>query len=63
MTQLTRRDFLGQLGLGLSMTIATGIASGEGGKLPQIIRRPIPASQGKETLPVIGMGTWNTFDV
>jgi diketogulonate reductase-like aldo/keto reductase len=63
MTQLTRRDFLGQLGLGISMTIVTDIAAGDGGKLPQLIRRPIPASQGKETLPVIGMGTWNTFDV
>ncbi|MFL6548206.1 MAG: aldo/keto reductase [Povalibacter sp.] len=28
-----------------------------------MLRRPIPASGGRESVPVIGMGTWNTFDV
>jgi diketogulonate reductase-like aldo/keto reductase len=31
-------------------------------KTPQVLKRPIPAA-ADESLPVIGMGTWNTFDV
>lgn len=28
-----------------------------------MVQRPIPASGGRESVPVVGMGTWNTFDV
>lgn len=45
------------------MTLSCDMASGDGGKHAELIRRAIPASRGRETLPVIGMGTWNTFDV
>ena len=39
--------------------------SGLTGAAPQgaMIERKIPGSKNGETLPVIGMGTWNTFDV
>jgi diketogulonate reductase-like aldo/keto reductase len=29
----------------------------------KMLERKIPASKGNEAVPVIGMGTWNTFDV
>jgi len=53
---LTRRDLikLGVLALGLPGTVWPATASG-------LIARPIPATG--ERLPVIGMGTWLTFDV
>jgi len=53
-----RRAFLARLGgLGAALWLGPGLAAGPG----PIITRPIPASG--ETLPVIGMGTWITFDV
>jgi len=62
MTQTTRRTFLQQLGVGIGMAGSSGI-SFAGGKPHELIRRPIPASHGSQSVPVIGMGTWNTFDV
>lgn len=54
---LKRRRFLqGIMGLAAASRLSPGIA------LPQAIRtRPIPVSD--EQVPVIGMGTWQTFDV
>jgi diketogulonate reductase-like aldo/keto reductase len=52
-----RRRFLGSLaGLGAAAWLGPGLAAA-----PQAIRKPIPSSG--EQLPVIGMGTWLTFDV
>lgn len=58
-----RRRFLGSLGaLGGALGVAAGLAPlplrAAG---PQLIRRAVPASG--EMLPVIGMGTWITFNV
>ena len=50
---MRRRDFLGALA-GLAVSGAAGAAA------PMLARR-IPA--GGEALPVIGLGTWQTFDV
>lgn len=53
-----RRRFLGSLaGLGAATLLGPGLAAAA----PQAIRKPIPSSG--EPLPVIGMGTWLTFDV
>jgi len=55
---MTRRTFLAA-GLGLA---AAGRAGGAGGEGPlPMATRPIPRSG--ERLPVIGLGTWRTFDV
>lgn len=62
MSMFTRRDVLGQLAAGLTMTLASSGA--ESARKPQpMLKRTIAASAGKEAVPVIGMGTWNTFDV
>jgi len=50
---MRRRDFLGTLA-GLAVTGAAGAAA-------RMRTRPIPSSG--EALPVIGLGTWQTFDV
>lgn len=70
---ITRRNFLGTVALG---TVAGGLsvrlaaadkAVAAAGKAPaakqEMIRRRIPAAKNGEAIPVIGMGTWNTFDV
>lgn len=57
----TRRDILelaSALGTGFAGGIVPAIASGES---EEMITRPIPASA--EELPVIGLGTYNVFDV
>jgi diketogulonate reductase-like aldo/keto reductase len=60
-----RRRFLRQLtGLGVAGLGAAVLgmpASGRAGAVEAVIRRAIPASG--ERIPVIGMGTWGTFDV
>ena len=55
-TDISRRDLL-RLALGAGMIVLTGGA----GMAAQLVTRPIPSSG--ETLPVIGLGTWQTFDV
>jgi diketogulonate reductase-like aldo/keto reductase len=45
----------------LAATGREGGASASGARLQQMIHRPIPSSG--EQIPVIGMGTWQTFDV
>jgi diketogulonate reductase-like aldo/keto reductase len=57
--RLSRRLFLGQLAAGVVMAGATQAADTRG----PMLQRRIPTSKAGEALPVIGMGTWNTFDV
>ena len=52
--KLSRREALALLAYGAAATAAFG-------KSPSMLTRPIPSS--KEQLPVIGLGTWQTFDV
>jgi len=40
-----------------------GSSQSDSAKPRPMLKRDIPASAGKDMLPVIGMGTWNTFDV
>jgi diketogulonate reductase-like aldo/keto reductase len=57
---ITRREFLQATGSSLvagSLAPWTGAIAGD----PGILRKPIPSSG--EALPVIGMGTWQTFHV
>ncbi|TDY54710.1 aryl-alcohol dehydrogenase-like predicted oxidoreductase [Paraburkholderia rhizosphaerae] len=50
------------LGLPLSMSLQQlARAQGDAAPLPRMTRRPIPSTG--EPLPVIGCGTWRTFDV
>jgi diketogulonate reductase-like aldo/keto reductase len=54
---LSRRTFIAHLTAAIAMTSPTRARE------QQMLHRSIPASNGMESLPVIGMGTWNTFDV
>lgn len=57
--RLTRRAFLATLGtLGMAAGLGGGAARGAPGRL---LTKPIPGT--REHLPVIGMGSWITFDV
>ncbi|CAB3762344.1 aldo/keto reductase [Paraburkholderia solisilvae] len=50
------------LGLPLSLSLQQlAAAQGDAAPLPRITRRPIPSTG--EPLPVVGCGTWRTFDV
>jgi aryl-alcohol dehydrogenase-like predicted oxidoreductase len=63
MTDIDRRETLRRIGGGLA-GIATGVSGDAPAgvpKQPAIHTRPIPSSG--ETLPVVGLGTWQTFDV
>ncbi len=53
---ISRRDFLGRMVAAGAMGIGRGTAMAE-----TMMKRPIPRSG--ESLPVIGLGTWQTFDV
>jgi diketogulonate reductase-like aldo/keto reductase len=56
----TRRQFLGAAAAaGVAMTMSANAKQPRGAML----ERKIPAAKGSESIPVIGMGTWNTFDV
>jgi diketogulonate reductase-like aldo/keto reductase len=60
---MNRRHFLGTLAMALSSG-AAGAAAPAGRPEPRVmLRRKIPAGTNGESVPVIGMGTWNTFDV
>jgi diketogulonate reductase-like aldo/keto reductase len=60
---MNRRLFLGTLAMALS-TGAGGATAPSGGQEPRaLLRRKIPSASDGESIPVIGMGTWNTFDV
>jgi len=62
---MNRRNFLGTVAVALSASgNALGATSkGDAGQAQRMHERRIPRAQGGESLPVIGMGTWNTFDV
>lgn len=53
---ISRRDFLGMMIAAGAVEIGSGTAMAE-----TMMKRPIPRTG--ESLPVIGMGTWQTFDV
>jgi diketogulonate reductase-like aldo/keto reductase len=60
---MNRRLFLGTMAMALSSG-AAGAAAPAGKQPPrEMLRRKIPAAADGESVPVIGMGTWNTFDV
>ncbi|HWK74497.1 MAG TPA: aldo/keto reductase [Povalibacter sp.] len=63
MSRITRRMFLQQTAIAAGMTLSSTQADAAGAKRREMVHRAIPASGGHESLPVIGMGTWNTFDV
>ena len=44
----------------LCLTLGTGAVALTGMVKASVLRRPIPG--GRELLPVIGLGTWQTFD-
>jgi diketogulonate reductase-like aldo/keto reductase len=63
---LTRREVVAQFAAALGASTFTSIAFGATKKKPAgkaMLTRPVHASKNGESLPVIGMGTWNTFDV
>jgi diketogulonate reductase-like aldo/keto reductase len=61
---MNRRNFLGTVAVALSASgNALGASTNGGGQPQRMHERRIPRAQGGESLPVIGMGTWNTFDV
>ncbi|WP_225411924.1 aldo/keto reductase [Stigmatella hybrida] len=60
MSRFHRRAFLHASGLTLAAT-AAGRVWAAPPETPRMLTRPIPSTQ--EPLPVIGMGTWQTFDV
>jgi diketogulonate reductase-like aldo/keto reductase len=60
---MNRRHFLGTIAMALSSG-AAGAAAPTGTQEPrEMLRRKIPSAADGESVPVIGMGTWNTFDV
>jgi len=65
MINMTRRDMLRMLGIGMTALAANRWRSMSRGEAPPPaplpLARRIPSSG--ETLPVIGLGTWQTFDV
>jgi hypothetical protein len=62
---ISRRESLRLLGVGSVALAAAGAVSGlrgaEGEVAEKILTRTIPSSG--EAVPVIGLGTWQTFDV
>ena len=64
MTDIDRRETLKRMGAGMAGLVAAvspGVAPGAPPPQPAIATRRIPSSG--ETVPVIGLGTWQTFDV
>src|SRR5262245_27347511 len=60
----TRRDFLAHAAAGAGLTMsAYGANEPTGPAAAAMHTRPIPQAKTPESIPVIGMGTWNTFDV
>jgi diketogulonate reductase-like aldo/keto reductase len=60
---MTRRELLRATAVGLAASLLPqrALAASETNPLPVMRTRSIPSS--KESLPVIGLGTWQTFDV
>jgi diketogulonate reductase-like aldo/keto reductase len=60
---MNRRYFLGTMAMALTGSAAgAGAPSGPQGRR-EMLQRKIPSAADGESVPVIGMGTWNTFDV
>ena len=63
--KINRRDALKQLGVGAAGLAAASVLARlpdvDASDVPSIFTKPIPRT--KETIPVIGLGTWATFDV
>lgn len=59
---LSRRSFLQHTALAAS-AVLPGLASATTASAKTMLTRAIPSSANAEQLPIIGMGTWNTFDV
>lgn len=59
---LTRRDFLGCGALAASALIGDPAMAADALR-KTMTSRPIPIAPSDEALPIVGMGTWNTFDV
>src|SRR4051812_10399398 len=63
---ITRRELVAGISASLSASAMTGLAFGAALKktaAKTMLKRPIRSAKQDESLPVIGMGTWNTFDV
>lgn len=63
---LTRRSFLRRSALAASAALADLASAGEPAKSREantVSTRVIPSATTDERLPIVGMGTWNTFDV
>jgi diketogulonate reductase-like aldo/keto reductase len=65
---MNRRYFLGTIAMALSSGAAGAAAPGDAQQREaqpprEMVRRKIPSAADGESVPVIGMGTWNTFDV
>ncbi len=62
----SRRELIAQIAAGLGAFATTGPALAATKRKPvphRMLKRPIRSAKQDESLPVIGMGTWNTFDV
>jgi diketogulonate reductase-like aldo/keto reductase len=60
---MNRRHFLGTLAMALSSGAAGAAAPTGAQESREMLRRKIPSAADGESIPIIGMGTWNTFDV
>ena len=60
---MNRRYFLGTIAMALGSTVAGAAAPSSTQSPRELLRRKIPAAADGDSVPVIGMGTWNTFDV
>lgn len=61
MHDVSRRDFTVSIGLA-STALGSGLLAAQGQDGKSILRRPIPHGKG-ETIPVVGLGTSEVFDV
>src|SRR4026207_2386412 len=60
---MNRRHFLGTMAMALGSGAAGEASAGGAQQAREMVQRKIPAASNGESVPVIGMGTWNTFDV
>jgi diketogulonate reductase-like aldo/keto reductase len=60
---VTRRGFITHSALATGAVLAGTVMAASQPPPRMMIQRKIPSSAEGETVPVIGMGTWNTFDV
>jgi diketogulonate reductase-like aldo/keto reductase len=60
---INRRSFLANTAIAAAGTILPSVLMSAETTTRTMLTRPIPRAANPESLPVIGMGTWNTFDV